>query len=139
MRDKISEVLDNWENEKLGLTTDSQKEEKEKRIFYGQKPSSIKLEDWNYIVFGMEELDKSGTNSMDLSGYYFVDIIRENYIDDETIFSLITSMESINGMKLCRGALPIDYITKGDTSIVCELMRLRFTRPMKRININAEN
>ena len=139
MRDKISKVLDDWENEKLGLSTDEEISKKEKRIFYGQKPSSVKLDDWNYIVFGMEELDKSGTNSMDLSGYYFVDIIREDYIDDATMFELIFAMESIAGMKLCKGPCPIDYITKGATTIVCEMMRLRFTRPVKRENINAEN
>ena len=73
------------------------------------------------------------------SGYYFVDIIRENFIDDETIFSLIETMEEIAGIKLCKGSNPIDYITKGNTSIVCEMMRLRFTRPMKRSSIGGGN
>lgn len=139
MRDKIRAKLEEWERKKLGLEEDEDIPKDKDRLFYGQKPSSVKLDDWNYIVFGMEELDKSGTNSMDLSGYYFVDIIREDYIDDDTIFELIFAMESINGMKLCKGPCPIDYITKGDTNIVCEMMRLRFTRPVKRMNINAEN
>ena len=138
MRDKISEELDKWENNKLGLQTEQEIESKEKRIFYGQKPSLVVLDDWNYIVFGMEEVDKSGTNSMDLSGYYFIDIIRENYIDDDTIFSLIRAIEdNINGMKLCKGPCPIDYVIKGNTDIVCEMMRLRFTKPMKWMNIDA--
>jgi len=137
LRDKIFEKLDEWENKKLNLETQEEKENKEKRIFYGQKPATIEIDDWNFIVFGMEEIDKSGTNSQDLSGFYFVDIVRENYIDDETIFSLIETMEEIAGIKLCKGSNPIDYITKGNTDIVCELMRLRFTRPMKRSSLNG--
>jgi len=139
LRDKISEALEKWENKRLNLTEIEDINKKEKRIFYGQKPISIKLDDWNYVIFGMVEINKSGDNSLDLSGYYFVDIIRENFVDDETIFSLIEAMEEIPGIKLCRGTNPIDYITKGNTSIVCEMMRLMFTRPMKRKNINVEN
>lgn len=139
MRDKIFEKLDEWENKKLGLENQEDIDRKEKRIFYGQKPSSVELNDWNFIVFGMEEINKSGTNNQDFNGYYFVDIVRENFIDDETIFSLIETMEEISGIKLCRGTNPIDYITKGNTDIVCELMRLRFTRPMKRESLNGEN
>ena len=138
MRDKIFQKLDEWENKFLNLS-EQEITEKEKRIFYGQKPSNTNFDDWNFIVFGMEELNKSGTNSMDLNGYYFVDIVRENYIDDETIFSLIFAMEEINGLKLCRGTCPVDYVNKGNTDIIVEVMRLRFTRPMKRININAED
>ena len=133
MRDKISEKLDEWEAKHVGLV------DGKKRIFYGQRPNTVELDDWNFIVFGLEEIDKSGTNSLDLNGYYFVDIIRENYIDDETIFSIIEKMEEIDGLKLCKGANPVDYITKGNTDIVCELMRLRFTKPMKRCGLNGKN
>ena len=139
MRDKIAEKLDEWENQQLGLETDEEKRTKTKRIFYGQKPSNVLQEDWNFIVYGMEDIVKSGTNSQDLSGYYFIDIIREDYISDDVIFSIIDKMEEINGIKLCAGSNPIDYVLKGNTDIVCEMMRLRFTRPMKRININAES
>lgn len=135
MRDKIAKQLDTWENKVLGLESQDDIDKKEKRIFYGQKAGCIELKDWNYIVFGMEDLNKSGDNSMDLSGYYFVDIIRENFIDDETIFGIIEAIEELPGVKLCRGSNPIDYITKGKTDIVCEMMRLRFTKPMKRVNI----
>lgn len=131
MRDKIAEKLEEWQNKRSDISKD------DRRIFYGQKPSDVVVEDWNYIVFGVEDIEKSGSNSMDLSGYYFVDIIRENFIDDDTIFSLIEAIEEIPGLKLCRGSNPVDYVNKGNTDIVCELMRLRFTRPMKRINLNG--
>lgn len=131
MRDKIAEKLEEWQNKRSDISKE------DRRIFYGQKPSGVVIEDWNYIVFGVEDIEKSGSNSMDLSGYYFVDIIRENFIDDDTIFSLIEAIEEIPGLKLCRGSNPVDYVNKGNTDIVCELMRLRFTRPMKRINLNG--
>ena len=41
LRDKISKVLDDWENKKLGLSTDEEISKKEKRIFYGQKPVQL--------------------------------------------------------------------------------------------------
>ncbi len=132
MRDEITKKLEEWEANQEGLS-------KDQRIFYGQKPKTVVLQDWNYIVFGVEDINKSGTNSMDLNGYYFVDIIRENYIDDQTIFTLIQKIEEIPGMKLCKGTNPVDYIIKGKTDIVCELMRLRFTRPMKRCGLIANN
>lgn len=131
MRDKIAEKIEEWQNSRYDIKKYG------KRVFYGQKPSNIKLDDWNYIVFGQESIVKSGSNSMDLSPYYFVDIIREDFIDDDTIFGIIEVMEEIPGMKLCQGENPIDYINKGNTDIVCELMRLRFTKPMKRINLNG--
>lgn len=131
MRDKIAEKLEEWQNKRSDISKE------DRRIFYGQKPSDVVIDDWNYIVFGVEDIEKSGSNSMDLSGYYFVDIIRENFIDDDTIFSLIEAIEEIPGLKLCRGSNPVDYVNKGNTDIVCELMRLRFTRPMKRINLNG--
>ncbi len=130
MRDKITEKLEEWQNSQQDIPKD------QRRIFYGQKPSHVTIEDWNYIVFGMEDIDKSGNNSMDLSRYFFVDIIRENFISDEVIFGIINAMEEIPGMKLVNGSNPVDYVTKGNTDIVCEMIRLRFIRPMKRININ---
>ena len=86
MRDKIAEKLEEWQNKRSDISKE------DRRIFYGQKPSGVVVEDWNYIVFGVEDIEKSGSNSMDLSGYYFVDIIRENFIDDDTIFSLIEAI-----------------------------------------------
>ena len=71
--------------------------------------------------------------------YLYVDIIRENYISDDTIFSLIDKIEEINGVKLTNNTCPIDYVIKGNTDIVCEMMRLTFTRPMKRMNINGQD
>lgn len=133
MRDKINEKLEEWQNKRYDIP------KSDRRIFYGRALKQYIPDDWNYIVFGMEDLDKTGTNSMDLSAYYFVDIIREDFIDDETIFSIIKAMEEIPGMKLCRGKSPVDYIPKGNTDIICELMRLQFTRPMKRVNLNAHN
>lgn len=130
MRDKITEKLEEWQNSQLDIPKD------QRRIFYGQKPSNVTIEDWNYVVFGMEDIDKSGNNSMDLSRYFFVDIIRENFLSDEIIFGIIESMEEIPGMKLVKGSNPIDYVTKGNTDIVCEMIRLRFVKPMKRENLN---
>lgn len=139
MRDKIFEKLDEWENKMLGLESQSDIDRKEKRIFYGMKPSGVDLPDWNFIVFGMEDIIKTGTNKQDLNRYVFVDIVRESFIDDETIFTIIDFMEEIPGLKLCAGSNPVDYVNKGNTNIICELLRLRFTRPMKRVNKIGEN
>lgn len=138
MRDKIEEKLEEWDKEFLNIDI-TDKSPENLRIFYGIKPSNIYLDDWNYLVFGQEHITKSGTNRQDLSTNIYVDIIRENYISDETIFSLIQKIEELNGVKLSSGSHPIDYILKGNTDVVCELMRLTFTKPFKRGNLSGEN
>lgn len=136
MRDKIEEKLEEWDRDFLKIDIEDKSPEN-LRIFYGMKQSSVELNDWNYIVFGLDSISKSGTNRQDLSSYLYVDIIRENYISDDTIFSLIDKIEELNGVKLTNNTCPIDYVIKGNTDIVCEMMRLTFTRPMKRMNING--
>lgn len=126
MRNEIFEKLLEWQKE-YGFYKD------EARIFYGIKPNNVELEDWDYIVFGSLNWKKSGTNKLDLNRYYFVNIICENFIDDDLILSLIKKMLEIKGLSLDDDSFQVEYLIKGNTDITCEAMSIAFTKPLKGI------
>lgn len=103
-------------------------------VYYGLAPREDVTNEWNYIVFGQSKLKKSGTSSTDLNGYYYVTIIREDYIPDELIFDVIDKMSEINGLRLADGDYQFTYLTKGNTNMVVEVLQLDFTKTKKRFS-----
>lgn len=120
MRNKIKEKL---------LKIDS-------HVYYGLVPDTVANEEWNYFVFGQQRMRKSGTSSNDLNGYWYVVIVRENYIPDELVGNVIEELCSIAGLRLADGDYQYEYITKGGTNIVVEMLMLTFTK-MKKGVVNA--
>lgn len=114
MRNKIKEKL---------LEIDS-------KVFYGIVPE-IDIEEWNYIVFGQRRIRKSGTSSNDLNGYWYVAIVRENWIDDETVKQVLSKMLEISGLRLANEDMTYDYTFNGNTNNVVEMLVLMFTKTKK--------
>ena len=105
--------------------------ELDKKIYYGIVPDNIENDDWNYFVFGQKKLRKSGTSSTDLNGYWYVTIVREEYIPDDVVFDVIDKLSEINGLRLADGECEYMYTFKGNTNIVVEILELQFTKTKK--------
>lgn len=116
MRNKIKEVL-------LELDT---------KIFYGIVPDNVEIDEWNYFVFGQEKIRKGGSSGTDLNGYWYVTIVRENFIPDEIVLDVIDSVTSIVGLRLADGDYEYSYVQKGSTNIIVEILELKFTKMKKR-------
>lgn len=115
MRDKIIEQL---------LTIDE-------NVFYGMVPENTELEDWNYLVFGKQKIKKGGTTGIDLTDYYVVTIVREDFIPDDIVSQVIEKVTSINGVRLADGESNYEYVTKGNTNLVVEILPLYFSKTKK--------
>lgn len=117
MRNKIQEKL---------LTIDA-------NVFYGIVPADDlkELKTWDYIVFGQSKLRKKGNASEDLQEYWYVTIVREDFIPDEDVFGIIEQLESITGLRLADGDMNYEYMTKPNTNLVVEVLELDFTKTKK--------
>lgn len=116
LRDKINEIL---------LTIDS-------NVYYGMIPDTMEIEDWNYLVFGKQKIKKGGISGIDLTDYYVVTIVREDFIPDDLVFEVIDKITSIPGIRLADGESEYEYTTKGNTNLVVEILPIYFTKTMKR-------
>ena len=106
--------------------------ELDNKIYYGIVPENVENDDWNYFVFGQRKLRKSGTSLTDMNGYWYVTIVRENYIPDDVIFDVIEKLTEISGLRLADGDFEYIYTFKGNTNIVVEILELQFTKTKKR-------
>lgn len=100
-------------------------------VFYGKVPETALKSDWNYFVFGKDRLKKSGKSGIDLCDFYWIGIVRENYIPDELVFNVIDQLNSIPGLKLTDEAGDYDYVFKGKTDLVVEILTLNFAKTKK--------
>ncbi len=115
MRNKIVEKLSKIDN----------------KIYYGIVPEMKANDEWNYFVFGQRKLRKSGSSLTDLNGYWYVTIVREDYIPDDVMFEVIEKMSEISGLRLADGEFEYVYTFKGNTNIVVEILELQFTKMKK--------
>lgn len=108
------------------------------KVYYGLVPDTEEVikDDWNYFVFGQRKISKSGTSSTDLNGYWYVTIVRENFIPDNVVFDVIKKLtddeEGISGLRLANTDFEYTYTFKGSTNIVVEILELQFTKTKKR-------
>lgn len=107
-------------------------------IYYGMVPDIVEIDKWNYFVFGQQRMKKSGSSSHDLNGYWYVVIVREDFIPDDLVKNVITKLTEIPGLRLADGDFQYEYITKGGTNIVVEMVMLTFTKMKKGIT-NADD
>lgn len=112
MRDKITEKLLEIDN----------------RIYYGLVPENEDIKVWDYFVFGQKKIRKKDVNSTDLQGYWYVTIVRENYIPDDLLGEVINKISEIAGLRLTMDEFEYEYTTKGSTDIVVEILELQFTK-----------
>ena len=109
--------------------------EVDKTIYYGLVPDNVENKAWNYIVFGQKKLRKKSESSKDLQGYWYVTIVRENFIPDDDVFNVIEKLSEISGLRLADGECEYLYTTKGNTNIVIEILELQFTKTKKSCDI----
>lgn len=101
-------------------------------VYYGLVNENEELDEWNYLVFGQKSIRKSGTSGNDLNRYWYVAIVRENFIPDETVEQVIDNLCDIPGLRLADDEFEYSYMLRGGTNIVVEMVVLRFTKTKKR-------
>lgn len=102
-------------------------------VYYGR--SFAKQNDaWNYIVFNRQFINKTGTSRCDINYQYQVHIIMENYIDEDFEIQVIKALQNDVKLRLT-GQAQFNYVTKGQTDTVVEMLTLTFTRTSKGIEL----
>lgn len=105
--------------------------ESDENIHYGLVPEGVEINNWDYFVFGQKKIRKKGTDSLDLQGYWYVTIVRENFIPDKVLFDVLKKIQEIPGLRLTDDECEYEYTTKGNTNIVVEILELKFTKTKK--------
>ena len=127
IRDKLLELIkDTAFIEKYGVIEE---------VLYGTAHAHDDSRAWNYIVFNKEKIKKGGTSNTDLTYYWNVAIVHEEYIPEGLEEALINKVLEIKGLRLADGDMPIEYLTKGDTNMVVELLQISFVRTKKRCDV----
>lgn len=98
-------------------------------VYYGRSFAKAN-DDWNYIVFNRQLINKTGTSRCDINYQYQVHIIMENYIDEGFEIQVIKALQDDVRLKLT-GQGQFNYVTKGQTDTVVEMLTLTFTRTSK--------
>ena len=114
MRTKIKEKL-------LELEVDE-------RIHYGLVPDNVSYDDWNYFVFGQQKIRKSGSSRIDLNTYWYVVIVRENFIPDDDIENVLKKLNEIPGLRLADGEYQYTYAMNGNTNNIVEMVMITYTK-----------
>ena len=98
-------------------------------VYYGRSFAKAN-DEWNYFVFNRQSMYKSGTTGIDINYQYQVHIIKENYIDEDFEIQVIKAIQNETRLRLI-GQAQYNYVTKGNTDIVVEMLTLTFTRTHK--------
>lgn len=127
IRDKLQELIkDTTFIEKYGVIEE---------ILYGTAHKHDNTKPWNYIVFNKEKLKKGGTSLTDLTYYWNVAIIHEEYIPEGLEEAVIDKIQEIKGLRLADGDMSVDYMTKGESNMVVELLQISFVKTKKRCDV----
>ena len=101
-------------------------------VYYG-KTFAKENDTWDYFIFNRQRISRSGTNNIDINYQYQVHIISENYIEEDLEIQVIKALKSI-GLKLVDSG-QFNYVTKGNTDIVVEMLTLTFSKTNKGVNL----
>lgn len=99
-------------------------------VKYGAMPageSDIK----NYIVFNRSVTSRSGTSKTDFNKYYEIHLVHEDFIPEDSEFTLINKILEIPGIKLASNDIEYDYAIKSKTKTVVEIATITFTKALK--------
>lgn len=106
----------------------------DENVYYGMIGDNIDIDEWNYIVFGKQKMKKAD-NGVDLVDYYVVTVVRENYIPDDVVTTVIAKMTEIPGMRLANSECEYEYTMKGNTNLVVEVLPIYFAKTLKRCKL----
>lgn len=101
-------------------------------VYYG-KTFAKENDTWDYFIFNRQRISRSGTNNIDINYQYQVHIISENYIEEDLEIQVIKALKSI-GLKLVDSG-QFNYVTKGNTDVVVEMLTLTFSKTNKGVNL----
>ena len=102
----------------------------DERVYYGMATKLPKGAPWNYTVFSREPASRSA-NRTGFTDVYSVAVVREDYVPEDVLPSVIEAMERIPGMKLADSTVDYDYMAKPGTSDIVEMMVVRFSKARK--------
>ena len=111
-----------------------QKEQPEifgRKVAYGKIKEQDVPDEWNYITFNRVQIKKSGTSMRDYNLYYQINMIHEDYIPEDAVFTLINALSKISGLKETNDDVVFDYTIKKNTDTVVEAAVILFTEPLK--------
>lgn len=124
IRDKLTELIkDTAFIEKYGVLEE---------VLYGTAHKHESSKPWNYIVFNKGKFKKGGTSNTDLTYYWNVAIVHEEYIPEGLEEAVIDKILEIKGLRLADGDMPVEYLPKGDSNMVVELLQISFVKTKKR-------
>lgn len=106
-------------------------EEIDPNVFYGMVDKSVAAKAWDYTVFGRKNLS-AAANKTGYTTYYWVAIVREDFVPEGTEISVIDKMLEIDGMRLSSTDGQYEYIMKPNTNTVIEVLTLEFYKADKR-------
>ena len=99
-------------------------------VFYGMVKRNMSQTLWNYIVFDRRVMTSS-TNKTGYTDHYRVHIVREKWIPEGLAEEVIEKMEEIAGMKVSKDDMEYNYMQKGNTDTVVEMLTIKFHRARK--------
>ena len=115
---------------KILQTIKDKLQEVDVHVFYGIVDMAMKDETWDYIVFNRNLL-KPSANKTGFTDVYTVNIIREEWIPNEVVKSVIDKMTEIDGMRLASNDFQYNYTMKPNTNLVVEMLSIDFVKARK--------
>lgn len=108
----------------------------DEKVFYGAvtEKDFQELDSADCIVFATSDFKKKAVDSRDLVFTYDVFIVRENYIPENTILSVIKAVENIPQLRLVGQSNLFEYVKKGKTNVIVESVCIKFSRTVKRFH-----
>ena len=106
-------------------------EELDPCVYYGmmtKDPDEVPV--WDYIVFNRVKL-QNNTDKNSFGDVFAVHIIRENFIPEGLDVAVIAKMREIPGVRLKSEDGTFNYMQKGKTDTVVEMLTLTFVRARK--------
>lgn len=102
----------------------------DKNTFFGLADETFlkNTKSLDYIVYGPAGFSKAGTSGTDLTDYFTVAIIRENFVSDDLKQNVIRSMLSIPGIRLADKDAQSSFMKKGNTDTLVELLIITFAK-----------
>lgn len=100
-------------------------------VHYGQVIGTTNQDEWNYFIIGRDSYDIPDSSKMGHRDCYFVGIVHEGCVPEETAGEVVKLMESLPGMRVVKGSHNYGYALKGGTDTVVEMLTIKFCKPKK--------
>ena len=95
-----------------------------------QRGTSDMVDDdvWNYMIYGRDSRHRTGIDKVEK---YFVTIVREIEVPEETIQMVIDAVKSLPGFRQSEDDISFEYLRVGTTKQCAEACKIFFVKPSK--------